>query len=152
MLILYTLRTRARHWCMHWAYASGIDAYVFRNWCVHWAYASGIDAYVSILFRNWCVHWAYATGTNACTEHSPFKICWAYASGTDVYLVNTGQKLMRTLCLRVRNWCVPWAHGLGTDAYPKHMHHFLSRTLILLQKKLRYKQLNNEQIFLICMY
>jgi hypothetical protein len=47
----------------------------------------------------------------------------------------------------------------GVHAYPFHSiyHHVQScsvslHTLILLQKKLRYKYLKNEQIFLICKF
>ncbi len=94
-----------------------------RNWFVHWAMwacTSGTYVCVSIWIRNWCVHWAYASGTNACTEHSPFKICRAYASGTDTYPVHTGQELMRTLSTRVKNWCVPWAYASVSFAYAQH--------------------------------
>jgi hypothetical protein len=34
---------------------------------------------------------------------------------------------MRTLRIRVRNWCAPWACMLGTDAHPEHTHQFLMR-------------------------
>ncbi len=102
------------------------------NWCVHWAYASGTDANcehtgqelmraLSILVRNWCVHWAYESGTDSCTERTyeiwkgPFKKCWAYASGTSAYPYLPRQQLMRTLSIRLRNWCVHWACASGTD-------------------------------------
>jgi hypothetical protein len=36
---------------------------------------------------------------------------------------------MRTLSIRVRNWCAPWACASGTDAHPEHTHQFLTRML-----------------------
>ncbi len=36
--------------------------------------------------------------------------------------VQTGQELMRSLSIRVRNWCVPWAYALGFYAYAQHKH------------------------------
>ncbi len=36
---------------------------------------------------------------------------------------------MRTLSIRVRNWCAPWACAPGTVAHPEHTHQFLTRML-----------------------
>ncbi len=101
-----------------------------KNWCVHWACVSGADACTeharqelmrtrSIRVRNWCVHWAYVLGTNVCTECIPFKKCWAYASGNDAYPEHTGQELMHSLSIRVRNWCVPWAYASVSYKLPR---------------------------------
>jgi hypothetical protein len=115
MFILYTLSMRVRNWCVHWACASGTDA------CPEHA-RQELMRMLSIRVRNWCMHWAYASGTNACTERIPFKKCWAYASGTDAYPEHTGQELMRTLSIRVRNWCVPWAYASVSYTYAQHKH------------------------------
>ncbi len=98
MFILYTLSMRVSNWCVDWACASGTDA------CTEHA-RQELMRTLSIRARNWCVHWAYASGTNACTERIPFQKCWAYTSGTDAYPEHTGQELMRSLSIRVRNWC-----------------------------------------------
>ncbi len=102
MFILYTLSMRVRNWCVHWACASGTDASTEHA-------RQELMRTLSMRVRNWCVHWACASGTNACTVRIPFKKCWAYASGTDAYPEHTGQELMRSLSIRVRNWCLPWA-------------------------------------------
>ncbi len=114
-LILYTLSMRVRKWCVHWACASGTDA------CIEHARQELMNT-LSIRARNWCVHWAYGSGTNACTERIPLKKCWAYASGTDAYPEHTGQELMRSLSIRVRNWCVPWAYTSVSCADAQHKH------------------------------
>jgi hypothetical protein len=36
---------------------------------------------------------------------------------------------MRTLSIRVRNWCTPWACASGTDAHPEHVYQFLTHML-----------------------
>ena len=108
--ILYTLSMCIRNWCVHWACASGADA------CTEHARQELIRT-LSIRVRNWCVHWAYVLGTNVCTECIPFKKCWAYASGNDAYPEHTGQELMHSLNIRVRNWCVPWAYASVSYAY-----------------------------------
>ncbi len=115
MFILYTLSRRVRNWCVHWAWASGTDG------CTEHA-CQELMRMLSIRVRNWCVHWAYASCTNACKERLPLKKCWAYASGTDAYPEHTGQKLMRLLSIRVRNWCVPWAYASVSYAYAQNKH------------------------------
>ncbi len=57
-----------------------------------------------------------------CTERIPFKKCWAYASGNDAYPEHTGQELMHSLNIRVRNWCVPWAYASVSYEYAQHKH------------------------------
>jgi hypothetical protein len=37
---------------------------------------------------------------------------------------HTGQELMRTLSVRVRNWCAPWAYASVPDAHAQHAHQF----------------------------
>ncbi len=115
MFILCTLSMRVRNWCVHWACASGADA------CTEHA-RQELMRTLSIRFRNWWLHWAYALGTNVCTERIPFKKCWAYASGNDVYPEHTGQELMHSLSIWVRNWCVPWAYASVSYAYAQHKH------------------------------
>jgi len=100
-------------------------------------------ALLSLWVSNWWVYWAFASWTILCTERSPFKTCWAYVSGalcvpwahgsgtdahtehprqklicalsvvTSKHAEHTCQELMRTLSIRVRNWC----DGSGTDAF-----------------------------------
>ena len=77
---------------------------------------------LSMRVRNWCVHWAYVLATNVCTERIPLKQCWAYASGNDAYPEYTGQELMHSLNIRVRNWCIPWAYASVSYAYAQHKH------------------------------
>ncbi len=115
MFILYTLSMHVRNWWVHWACTSGPDA------CTEHA-RQELMCMLSIQVRNWCVHWIYASGTNASTERIPFKKCWAYASGTDAYPEHTGQELMRSLSIRVRNWCVPLAYASVSYAYAQHKH------------------------------
>ncbi len=101
-----------------------------RNWCVHWAGASGTDAYaehtsqelvraLSIRIRYLFVHRAHSLQKNA--EH-------------------THQELMHTLSIRVRNWCIRWAYESGTDLYPEHTHQFLMRMLSISIKILNLKE------------
>ena len=113
--ILYTLSMRVRNWCVHWACASGADA------CPEHALQELMRT-LSIRVRNWCVHWAYVLATNVCTERIPLKKCWAYASGNDAYPEHTGQELMHSLNIRVRNWCIPWAYASVSYAYAQHKH------------------------------
>ncbi len=75
-VLMRTLRTQVRNWCMHWPCASGTDAY-----CEHTD--QELMRALSIRVRNWCVHWAYESGTDFCTERTyeiwngTFKTCWA---------------------------------------------------------------------------
>jgi hypothetical protein len=115
--ILYTLSMRVRNWCVHWACASGADA------CTEHARQELMHT-LSIRVRNWCMHWAYVLATYVCTERIPFKKCWAYASGNDAYPEHTGQELMHSLNIRVRNWCVPWAYASVSYTYAQCTHQF----------------------------
>jgi hypothetical protein len=115
-----------------------------RNWCVQWAYESGPDSCtehtgqeliraLSIRVRTWFLHWAYGSGTDTCTEHTSQELILALSAQvpskhaehtrqelmSDEYPERTCQKLMRTLSVRVRNWCVRWAYVSGIDAYPE---------------------------------
>jgi hypothetical protein len=42
---------------------------------------------------------------------------------------HTHKGLMRTLSIRVRNWCVRWAYASGTDAHAEQTHQFLTRMI-----------------------
>ncbi len=44
---------------------------------------------------------------------------------------------MRTLSIRVRNWCAPWACASGTDAHPERARQELMRTLSIPISSLR---------------
>ncbi len=82
--------------------------------------------------RNWCIRWAYESGTDACTEHTRQVLMRAQsafpsknAEHTHQGLMrtlseHTGQELMCSLSIRVRNWCVPWAYASVSYAYAQH--------------------------------
>ncbi len=141
--ILYTLSMRVRNWCMHWACASGTDAYAEH---AH----QELMRTLSMRIRNWCVRWACASGTYACAEHtsqelvactehtckehSPFKTCWAYASATGL-----------TLSMRARNGCVCWAYTSETIAYPEHTHQFLTRVLTI-SKNSKFEKVSSNHV------
>ncbi len=84
---------------------------------------------LSMCVRNWCVCLAYESGTGACTEHTHQVLMCAQRAFPLINAEHTHQELMRTLSIRVRNWCVRWAYKSGTDAYPEHTHQFLTRML-----------------------
>ncbi len=56
--------------------------HTWSNWCVHWAYASGINACTELMYkkpmramsilriRSLCLHWAYASVAYAWFEHT----------------------------------------------------------------------------------
>ncbi len=109
--------------------------YRYSNWgcsfCIPSERAQGTDECTwhahQELTRMWL--WAYESGTGACTEHMHQELMRAQSTAPSKYAEHTHQELIHTLCIRVRNWCVPWAHRLGADAYPEHTHQFLSHML-----------------------
>ena len=54
----------------------------------------------------------------------PLCARWAYGSGTDAHPEHARQELMRTLSVRVRNWCAPWACVSVPYAHAQHAHQF----------------------------
>jgi hypothetical protein len=114
-----TLSIKVRNWCTPWPYAA--VPYTHAQHAHKFCHFSNVHfVYHQHTCKDWCVHWAYTSGTNACTQHSPFKTCWAYASGTDAYPEHTGQELMHSLSIRVRNWCIPWAYISVSYSYAQH--------------------------------
>ncbi len=74
---------------------------------------------LSVRVRNWCINWAHESGTGACTEHTPQILMHAQSAFPSKHAEHTHQELMRTLSIRVRNWCVHWAYASGCLAPPK---------------------------------
>ncbi len=58
---------------------------------------------------------------------------------------HTHQGLMRTLSIRVRNWCACWAYASRTDAHAEHMLQFFTRML-----SIRIKNPNFKRAFIPC--
>ena len=84
---------------------------------------------LSIRVRNWCVHWAYESGTGACTEHTHQVLMRAQSAFPEKNAEYTHQELMRTLSIRVRNWCICSACTSVPDTYAQHAHQFLTHML-----------------------
>jgi hypothetical protein len=47
---------------------------------------------------------------------------WANTTGSDEYPEHTGQELMYSLSIHIRNWCEPWAYAVVSYVHAKHMH------------------------------
>ncbi len=93
-------------WCMHWAYASGTDAFTeltrpelictlehtnqFLSRSIKIWKGPFKKYMLSILIMYWCIPWACASGTVELAEHK-----W-------------------------RNWCIPWAHAAVSNVYAQH--------------------------------
>ncbi len=138
MFILYSLRTRARNWCMHWAYASGTDActeHAHQELMLTWANESGTGACTEHTHQEQMR--AQSTAPSKYAEHTHQELMRAQSTAPSKYAEHTHQERMRTLCIRVRNWCVPWANGLGAKilelGFSWFFHHkaFLGRCMTL---------------------
>ncbi len=81
---------------------------------------------LSVRVRNWCVRWAYDLGIGVCTEHMPQVLMCAHSAVPSKHAEHTHQELMRTLSIRVRNWCVQWAYASGTGAHAQRAHQKLN--------------------------
>ena len=137
--LMPTLSIRVRNWCVCWAYVSGTDAHAERTHqflmrmlsisvkIPNLTRAFKVQTMLSIRVRNWCVHWACASGTIACTELTHQVLMRAQSAFPSKNAEHMHQEMMRTLSIRVRNWCIHWTYESGTDAYLEHMHQFLTR-------------------------
>ncbi len=126
----------------HWAYGSGTDAHAERarqemmsTLTIRVSSLRACSACKSVfLFLN--VHFVYPqrarqelmralsirvrSGTSACTEHARQVPIHAQSTVPSKHAEHTHQKLIRTLNIRVRKWCVCWLYASGTDARPEH--------------------------------
>jgi hypothetical protein len=75
---------------------------------------------LSVRVRNWCMHWAYASGTGACTEHTHQVLIHAQSAVPLKHAQHKQQELMRTLSIRVRNWCSCWAYASVPYRYAQY--------------------------------
>jgi hypothetical protein len=78
------------------------------------------DFYTIKSLREGDIEIPYAYAQSNFREDSPFKTCSAYASVTDAYPEHTGQELMRSLSMRIRNWCTCWAFASVPCADAQH--------------------------------
>ncbi len=111
-----TLSIRVSSWRAPWACASGVDAHPehthqfltrMLSMCISFRIFQMFILYtLSMRVRNWCVHWACASGTAACTEHTHQVLMRAQSAFPSKNAEHTHQEPMRTLSIRVRNWCV----------------------------------------------
>jgi hypothetical protein len=145
---MHTLSIGVRNWCAPWTcgsvhasvpYAHVQHAHQFSYFSVfHFVYPQHarkeMMLALSMRVRKWCVYWACASGTDAYAEYTSQELMRAlsicYASGTNTCTEcipstnakHTQQELIRTLSIRVRNWCVPWASVSVSYTYGQHKH------------------------------
>jgi hypothetical protein len=66
-------------------------------------------------------YWAYESGTGVSIEHTHQVLIHAQSAVPLKHAEHMHQQLMRTLSIRIRNWCACWAYASVPYAYALHV-------------------------------